>query len=112
MIIALPLTGDQLSLHFGHCERFAFYEVDPQEKKITGVKYLVPPPHEPGILPPWVKEQGAGLIITTGMGMRAQSLFESAGVKVVTGAPAQNPSEVVNSFLSNSLETGHNTCDH
>ncbi|HHX77374.1 MAG TPA: ATPase [Firmicutes bacterium] len=112
MIIALPLTGDQLSQHFGHCERFAFYEVDPKKKKINSVKYLVPPPHEPGILPPWIKKQGASLVITAGIGMRAQGLFEAAGVKVITGAPAQNPSDVVNSFLDNSLETGHNTCDH
>lgn len=112
MIIAVPMVEDQLCLHFGHCEKFAFYDVDTTEKTINDVKELVPPPHEPGLYPVWIKEQGADLVIAGGMGGRAQQLFLSAGVQVLTGAPALAPGDVVKSFLNSTLELGSNTCDH
>ena len=36
---------------------------------------LVPPPHEPGVLPGWLHHLGADVIIAGGMGQRAISLF-------------------------------------
>jgi predicted Fe-Mo cluster-binding NifX family protein len=36
MRIAIPLGGEQLSPHFGHCERFALVDVDPEACKIVG----------------------------------------------------------------------------
>lgn len=112
MKIALPIAQEQLCMHFGHCEVFGFFEVDEQEKRILNTEYLTPPQHEPGILPPWIKSQGADVVITGGMGGRAQSLFVSAGVKVVTGAPALEPEEVVRQYLNKTLQTGNNACDH
>lgn len=112
MKIALPVAGERLCMHFGHCEVFAFYEVNLTEKKIISKELLTPPPHEPGILPPWIKAQGADVVITGGMGARAVSLFDNAGVKVITGAPAISPEEVVSQYLNNSLQTGSNACDH
>lgn len=112
MKIALPVAGNQLCMHFGHCEKFAFYDVDPNEKSIKGVKMLTPPHHEPGVLPPWIKQQGADLVITGGMGSRARSLFEAAGVNVITGAAAAAPEDVITNYLNNSLELGQNICDH
>ncbi len=47
---------------------------------------VVPPPHEPGLLPTWLQEQGADIIIAGGMGSRAQELFLGKGIHVVTGA--------------------------
>lgn len=73
---------------------------------------LTPPPHEPGVLPPWIKQQGADLVITGGMGSRARNLFEEAGVHVIAGAPAIAPQDVIISFLNNSLVLGQNSCDH
>lgn len=112
MKIALPVTGNCLCMHFGHCESFAFYDVDSKEKSINGVKMLTPPPHEPGILPPWIKQQGADIVITGGMGSRARDLFEAVGVHVITGAPAINPEAVIIHYLNNTLELGQNACDH
>ena len=112
MIIAVPMVEDQLCLHFGHCEKFAFFAVDTTEKTIKEVKKLVPPPHQPGVYPQWIREQGADLVITGGMGVRAQQLFQTAGIQVLTGAPALTPEEVVQRFLQGTLELGSNTCDH
>jgi predicted Fe-Mo cluster-binding NifX family protein len=71
-----------------------------------------PPPHEPGVLPRWLHEMGADVILAGGMGARAQDLFNQNGIKVVTGAPADSPESLVHRFLSNSLVTGENVCDH
>jgi len=112
MKIAIPTAGGQLCMHFGHCEQFAFVTVDSESKTITGTEMLTPPPHEPGVLPKWVAENGGKLVIAGGMGQRAQQLFNQNGVEVLVGAPADSPENTVNAYLNGSLQTGQNVCDH
>ena len=111
-LIALPLTEGRVSAHFGHCERMALLLVDLQAKKILGAQVLTPPPHEPGRLPRWIGEQRAGLVIAGGMGHRAKDLLEQHGVQVVLGAPPAEAGEVVEQYLTGTLQTGPNACDH
>lgn len=110
--IAVPVVGGQLSAHFGHCEEFAFFEVDTERKEIVGQDSAPPPPHEPGVLPRWLGEKGAAVIIAGGMGTRAQSLFEEQGIRVIIGAPNGDPRRLVESYLNGTLECGDNICDH
>jgi len=112
MKIAIPLANKLLCMHFGHCQEFALVDVDPQEKKILNTEMLVPPAHAPGVLPAWLAEQGANMVIAGGMGSRAQMLFEQQGIKVIVGAPGDSPEEIVTKYLNNTLETGQNVCDH
>ena len=112
MKIAIPMADGRLCMHFGHCEQFALVEVDEAGGTITGTSYLTPPAHEPGVLPRWLHEQGANVIIAGGMGQRAQSLFAQNGIKVVVGAPAEKPEDVVSAYLGGTLEVGRNVCDH
>ena len=86
MKIAVPLANGLLAMHFGHCQQFALVDVDDETKQITQTSELTPPPHEPGVLPMWLHEQGADVIIAGGMGNRAQSLFAQNGIQVVVGA--------------------------
>ncbi|MFH1848505.1 MAG: NifB/NifX family molybdenum-iron cluster-binding protein, partial [Candidatus Omnitrophota bacterium] len=44
---------------------------------------LTPPAHAPGVLPKWLGEQGANVIIASGMGTRAQNLFKENGIDVI-----------------------------
>ena len=110
MKIAIPMANGRLTAHFGHCQEFALVEIEGNE--ISKKEMLVPPPHEPGVLPSWLHELGADVIIAGGMGQRAVGLFQERGIKVVTGAPALTPEEIVNSYLNNTLMTGSNLCDH
>ena len=110
MKFAIPLANGKLTAHFGHCREFALIEVEGNE--ITKKETIVPPPHEPGVLPAWLHSLGASVIIAGGMGGRALSLFEQNGIKVVTGASAGEPEELVKSYLNNTLATGDNVCDH
>jgi len=110
VMFAVPTAEGKLCSHFGHCDQFALIETE--EGKIKAKTMHTPPPHEPGVLPKWLHEMGAHVIIAGGMGSRAQQLFDENGIKVVTGAPADTPESLVRQYLSDSLVTGGNVCDH
>jgi len=112
MKIAIPLADGKLAMHFGHCASFALIEADADEKKIVKREDLQAPPHEPGLLPKWLAERGANLIIAGGMGQRAQDLFCQHGIEVIIGAPAETPEALVASYLAGTLQSGKNVCDH
>ncbi|MBN1917681.1 MAG: NifB/NifX family molybdenum-iron cluster-binding protein [Verrucomicrobia bacterium] len=112
MKIAIPVANGKLALHFGHCEAFALIDVDPSTKTITKTETVEAPDHEPGLLPRWLHEQGATLIIAGGMGMRAQQLFVQNGIQVQVGAPCEPPEILVEAYLAGALQTGTNLCDH
>ena len=112
MMIAIPLTDGKLSAHFGHCETFAMIETDTENKSITSTEMVEPPPHEPGLLPRWLAEKGATMIIAGGMGSRAQNLFKQQKISVVVGAPADSPEAIVSAYLKGALVSGENVCDH
>ncbi|GAB6886621.1 hypothetical protein JCM13304A_01190 [Desulfothermus okinawensis JCM 13304] len=112
MRIAVPVAQGKLCMHFGHCEQFALIDVDPESKTITGKQIVTPPPHQPGILPPWIKEQGVSLVIAGGMGARAIDFFNQLGIEVLVGAPSDDPEKVVEAYLNGTLQTGQNVCDH
>lgn len=112
MKIAIPLAGQNLAAHFGHCERFALVEADPEKKEILRRVDIDAPPHQPGLLPAWLAERGATVIIAGGMGQRAQDLFSANGIQVIIGAPSETPERLVASFLAGTLSSGENLCDH
>ena len=109
-VFAVPLSEGKLCSHFGHCDQFALVEIE--NGKIASKKMHNPPPHEPGVLPKWLHDLGANVIIAGGMGSRAQQHFAENGIKVITGAPADPPESLVNQYITNTLITGENVCDH
>ena len=112
MRIAIPVTQGRLSAHFGHSEQFALLEVGGQKENAPKKSMHEAPLHEPGLLPRWLLELGADVIIADGMGQRAQELFVQNGITVVVGAPAETPEELASAYLSGTLQAGENTCDH
>ena len=112
LVIAIPLAGGQVCMHFGHCEQFALLDVDTASKEILNSRQLTPPVHQPGVLPRWLHDQGVNLVIAGGMGGRAQGIFAEHGIEVVVGAPAEPPESIVRSYLDGKLQPGENICDH
>ncbi|MFA5424091.1 MAG: iron-sulfur cluster carrier protein MrpORP [Phycisphaerae bacterium] len=110
--IAIPVTGGKLSAHFGHCEQFVVFETDESKKEIIAEQMFVPPAHEPGVLPKWLGGMQVNLIISGGMGQRAQNLFAENGIEVLCGADEGEPRELVQQYLDGQLVTGQNICDH
>lgn len=109
-IFAIPVAQGQLCMHFGHCEQFAIVTVT--NDKISQPEMLTPPPHEPGLLPRWLAEKNVTTVIAGGMGQRAQMIFNSCGISVITGATPAEPTELVKAYINDNLECGENACDH
>ena len=112
MKIAIPIVDSQLCMHFGHCAHFAVVDVNDTTKEIGTTQLVNPPPHEPGVLPKWLHEQGATVILAGGMGSRAQDLFMQNEIQVVVGCPADPPEALVAAYLAGTLVSGSNACDH
>jgi ATP-binding protein involved in chromosome partitioning len=112
MKIAIPTRDGTLCAHFGHCEEFTFFELDQETKQITHSERIAAPAHEPGLLPRWLREHGAELVIAGGMGMRARMIFAENGVEVVVGAAEAPPQELAQSYMNGTLALGENVCDH
>lgn len=87
-------------------------DVDTETNQIIATEVIEAPEHEPGLLPRWLHERGANLIIAGGMGARAQGLFAQNDINVVVGAPPAAPDEIVKAYLCGTLQTGGNLCDH
>lgn len=112
MKIAIPTNAGRLSMHFGHCEKFAIVEADAEKKEVVATKFSTPPVHEPGALPRWLSEQGVDLVIAGGMGTRAQQLFLQYGIKSIVGAADGSPQEIAKSYMNGTLTLADNACDH
>ena len=112
MRFAIPLAEGKLAIHFGHCASFALIDVDPAGKTIMIREDVEAPPHQPGLLPPWLAERGVNRIIAGGMGQRAQALFAEQGIEVTVGASVETPEKLVADYLAGTLSVGQNACDH
>ncbi len=74
------------SYHFGHCPYFVL--VDVEGDKVVNVESIENPlanEHNVGDLPAFMKSKNVGVIITGGMGPKAQQYFVDYGIKSVTG---------------------------
>ncbi|MCD6277111.1 NifB/NifX family molybdenum-iron cluster-binding protein [candidate division WOR-3 bacterium] len=76
-----------LAYHFGRCPFFTFVKVE--DGKVLNVRVEENPfaeNHQVGVVPQWIKENGAEMIVAGGMGPRAQQMFASFGIRPVVGA--------------------------
>lgn len=109
--IAVPTAENGiLDGHFGHCRYFNVYSVE--NDQIIDEQRLAPPPHEPGVLPKFLAEQGVTDVIAGGMGQRAIQIFNQHGVNVFVGAPQLPARELAVGLLTQSLSFAANYCDH
>lgn len=109
MKVAVPSQGADICAHFGHCESFIIAEVE--EGKVISKQTLKAPPHEPGLLPRLLAGEGVNVVITGGMGARAQDLFAQQDIQVITGAGG-SIDQALDAFIKGNLQTGPNACDH
>ncbi len=108
--VAVPVENGIMTGHFGHAKLFAIIEMDGDQ--IIKEEYLVPPPHEPGILPSWLSNLGATDILTGGMGQQAINLFLNNHINVYLGVTQKPASELAVDLALDQLVKGANYCDH
>lgn len=76
-----------VSPHFGRCPYFVLVDLDSCEvQEVTAVENPYYGRHQPGQVPQFIREQGADVMLTGGMGRRAIGFFEEYGIEAVTGA--------------------------
>ena len=107
---AIPVENGQLCIHFGRCQQFAIVQVD--DHYAIQENFVTPPPHEPGLLPQWLGQQGVTNIIAAGIGQKAIRLFDGQNIQVTVGIQINPPKKLVEEWLANSLAVGVNACDH
>ena len=110
MKIAIPTAEGKLCAHFGHCESFTFAKINPVTNEIESVETKIP---EEGIScqsASWISEQGANIVLAGGMGGRPMTIFAQNGVEVIAGCPELPIREVLESYVTGTLETGENAC--
>lgn len=109
--VCMPLEGGAFTSHFGHAEEMLFAEI--VDGKVTKKEVATPPPHEPGVIPNWVADKGATIMLAGGMGAKAQQILAERGVQVVTGITESAPDAVLQAFIKNTLTTSDkNLCGH
>lgn len=112
MTIAIPTNDGRLHEHFGGSPQFAFVEAEPAQRKILGTRTVPAPPHTPGLLPLWLREQGAKVLIAGGIGHRALALCAQYGIEVRAGQPGGSPRELVHAYLDGRLTDEPCACHH
>lgn len=112
MRIAIPLSGGQISQHFGHSDQFLFVDADQGQRRVLGKNIENAPAHVPGVLPKWLVEHGVDVVITAGVGARARDLLSASSVEVLTGVPGRDADTLISDFLDDKLESGSNNCSH
>lgn len=109
--IAVPADENGiLDGHFGHCRFFNIFEII--DNQITSQKNVVPPPHEPGVLPKWLAENGVTDVIANGMGEKAFKILTHFKINVHKGAPILESYKLVESLLNQTLELADISCNH
>ncbi|AFC99678.1 hypothetical protein Mtc_0918 [Methanocella conradii HZ254] len=109
MRICIPVEDGEVSQHFGHTPEFAIFTVE--GGKVVSKEMLRSPGHEPGLIPRLMEENGVDVVITGGLGRRAQDMFDEMGIRVVSGASG-SVEDALRRFLDGTLVTGENICDH
>jgi predicted Fe-Mo cluster-binding NifX family protein len=108
--IAIPIMGGRLHDHFGGCTQFAIVDADLERKRILSSRPVTAPPHEPGLFPSWLREQGVQAVIVGGIGRRALDLFAKAQIEVRSGRSGSSIEELVNEFMAGTLTGAPNAC--
>lgn len=110
MKICIPTSEGRLCSHFGHCDSFTIAEIDPVAKEIINVEEKVPDEGISCQSANWIAQQGVSKVLAGGMGARPMMAFMQNGIEVVAGCPELPIREIIEKYLSNTLEAGENSC--
>jgi len=98
-----------LAHHFGRCPYYVFVDVEDEKvKKVEVKKNPFFEKHDAGVVPNFIAEQKADIIIAGGMGPKAIEWFKELGVKPITTEP-KKITQILKDYLEGKL-TGAEPC--
>ncbi len=109
MRVAIATDNGMISLHFGRCREYTVFDI--KEGKIAARTTIPNPGHAPGLIPQLLAQNNVDVIISGGMGSRAQGFFQQFNIEAISGAQGDVDS-VIQTFIEGQLSAGENTCDH
>jgi len=101
-----------LSAHFGRCPYYTI--VDVEDNTASNVEVIDNPyfnSHVPGVVPQFIKEQGAQVMVAGGMGPRAIELFNQFGIEAITTGIQGSLEAILNAYLRGEIN-GATGCEH
>jgi len=100
----------KISYHFGRCPYYIF--VDVRGEVVESVKVEANPffnAHQPGMVPKFLAEKRADVVISGGMGPRALQFFREMGIKPITGVSGK-VGDILKKYLKGELEEEAEPC--
>jgi predicted Fe-Mo cluster-binding NifX family protein len=110
--IAIPAEAGRLHAHFGGARQFAIVDADAASQTVLSTTVVSAPPHQPGLLPRWLAEQGVQTVIAAGIGQRALAVFAHHDIAVRGAQPNTPVQELVGAFLRGELSHDPEACHH
>lgn len=110
--IAIPVADGRLHGHFGGCREFALVDADAQKRVVLATQTVPAPPHQPGLFPRWLREQGVRVVIAGGIGKRALDNFALHGIAVRAGVADMRIEVLVAAYLAGELTSPPAGCEH
>jgi predicted Fe-Mo cluster-binding NifX family protein len=110
MKIAIASMQNEVSQHFGHCEKFRLFDI--KDGIVISIDEIInPAQHSHGQLPAMLMQHGVNVVVAGGIGTGAKQLLQNAGITVYSGVSG-NVEEAVNLFLLGKLEDANTDCGH
>jgi predicted Fe-Mo cluster-binding NifX family protein len=109
MKIAISNDNDFVAEHFGRCKKYSFFEIENGE--IISKEEEACPEHDIGIVPEFLKKNGAEIVLTQGAGPRAINILKYLGIEIIL-VKKKSVQETLNNFLNDKLDKKENECEH
>lgn len=105
MKIAVTFENEQIFQHFGHTEKFKFYEV--KDNEVVNTEVIDTNGQGHGALSGFLKDNGADVLICGGIGGGAQTALTTAGIKFFGGVKGACD-DAVDAYIKGELEFNPN----
>jgi predicted Fe-Mo cluster-binding NifX family protein len=95
----------QVSSHFGRCPFYVL--VAANDRSVLGSRVVANPYvdlHRPGVMPRFIRDLGANVVLAGGMGPQAINMFRSFGIDVAT-VPSGSVTTALTAYLSGEHQT-------
>lgn len=110
MKVVVATDNGVVTEHFGHCSEFILYDIE--NETIVREEAIPNPGHKPGFIPVFLKERGVELVVSGGIGKNALTIFDKAGITVITGASGEPKEAALEALRGNITSLGATCGDH
>lgn len=108
MTLAIAADAEKIATHFGRCEHYVLYEIE--DDTVKTIKTIESPPHEKGLMPKLLKDNGVVVLLCGGIGRRAKDLLCEYEITCYPNLKG-TLDEAVEAFINNTLPKHDDVCE-